>query len=85
MLQSAIGKLTRNPQIVQHMDKEAQERFESYRTARSDGSVNAIQLAPKETIVLLAESLDAALDAYDPDRSEAILHLFKGRECFLVV
>jgi hypothetical protein len=67
MLKIAITKLAHTPEI-DLLDKEAIERFKTYRKARSDIALNAIQMTPYETIKVLSENLHAALNAYDPDR-----------------
>ena len=50
------------------MDKEAAEKFHDYRITRCDVSLNAIQMAPVETIRVLSTNLHSALDAYNPER-----------------
>ena len=65
ILESAVVKFMYSKSI-NSFDKEAIEKFEKYRTfERSDVSINAIQIAPKETVGLLAKKLNDSLDACD--------------------
>lgn len=78
MLDMAIAKLSRFPDRISRLDKIALERFIAYRSERSDVSVNAIQVLPEDTIKLLAERLNGALDSFELDRAEATIFLLKG-------
>ncbi|KAF7638454.1 Xpo1 domain-containing protein [Meloidogyne graminicola] len=83
MLESAILKFVYSKEI-NLFDKESLEKFEQYRTfERSDVSINAIQLASQETVLLLTNKLNIFLEACDVLSSEAVIHLLTEAADFL--
>ena len=65
LLESVSTKFIYSEQI-NSLNKENFEKFEKYRNfERSDVCINSIQIAPKETVELLANKLKVSLDNRD--------------------
>lgn len=67
ILEVAITKFTHNSEM-DLLNKDELERFESYRLERSNVSLNAIQIAPNETMSLFSNNLHNALNNFDANR-----------------
>uniref|UniRef100_A0A915MSW8 Exportin-1/Importin-beta-like domain-containing protein n=1 Tax=Meloidogyne javanica TaxID=6303 RepID=A0A915MSW8_MELJA len=69
---------------INSLNKENFEKFEKYRNfERSDVCINSIQIAPKETVELLANKLRVSLDNRDIVGMESVIHLLTEAADFL--
>ncbi|CAK5026587.1 unnamed protein product [Meloidogyne enterolobii] len=83
LLESVSTKFIYSEQI-NSLNKENFEKFEKYRNfERSDVCINSIQIAPKETVELLANKLKASLDNRDIVGMESVIHLLTEAADFL--
>uniref|UniRef100_A0A914LKP3 Exportin-1/Importin-beta-like domain-containing protein n=1 Tax=Meloidogyne incognita TaxID=6306 RepID=A0A914LKP3_MELIC len=83
LLESVSTKFIYSEQI-NSLSKENFEKFEKYRNfERSDVCINSIQIAPKETVELLANKLKVSLDNRDILGMESVIHLLTEAADFL--
>ncbi|CAG9539492.1 unnamed protein product, partial [Cercopithifilaria johnstoni] len=75
---SAITKLAYPPQnVFQLLNKEQVEKFERYRSQRVEVSLNAFEIAPSDSTLMLVKLLGEAITETDICKVEAIFYLLE--------